>query len=191
MNAGVEIEIKLAVTDRDDAARRLVEAGAEMVEARSFEDNWLFDHPDGRLKERRVMVRLRKGSGRARLTLKEPTGEESAYKVRREVETAVDDGEAVRALLEAIGLHVAYRYQKYRATYRAGDLLVTLDEVPIGTYIELEGSPDEIDRFAARLGFSRDHYINVSYRQLQRLKMQESGQHEEPVEMIFAGGSRR
>ena len=88
-------------------------------------------------------------------------------------------------------MSVAYRYQKYRETYRAGELLITLDEVPIGTYIELEGPAAEIDRFAERLGFARDDYIAVSYRALQQRQMRERGLRTEPVEMVFDGGPDR
>lgn len=193
MSATIEIEVKLAVTDRDDMARRLLETGAVSVAAREFEDNWLFDHPDGRLKEHKVMVRLRQSGERAWLTLKEETeaDPEGDYKVRRETETSVEDGNALRAVFDALGLVVAYRYQKYRATYRLGDLLITLDEVPIGVYIELEGARDDIDRCAGRLGYTRDNYINVSYRELQRQQMRKTGQDEEPVEMLFDHGIRR
>ena len=193
VSAGVEIEVKLEVTDRDAVARRLLEAGATNVAARDFEDNWLFDHPDGRLEERKVMVRLRQCGERAWLTLKEEIEEDHGddYKVRQETETAVEDGNAIRAVLDALGLVVAYRYQKYRATYRLGDLLITLDELPIGVYLELEGARDDIDRCAERLGYTRDNYINVSYRELQRRKMRDSGQEDEPVEMLFDAGTRR
>jgi len=194
VSAGVEIEVKLAVTDRDGAARRLVEVGATIVTARDFEDNWLFDHPDGRLKQQKVMVRLRECGGRAWLTLKEELASDAAaatgdYKVRQETETACEDGNAIRAVLKALGMVVAYRYQKHRATYRIDDLLITLDEVPIGVYIELEGAPDDIDRCARRLGYSRDDYINVSYRALQRRTMRDGD--DEPVEMLFDDEARR
>ncbi|MFQ5720452.1 MAG: class IV adenylate cyclase [Acidobacteriota bacterium] len=190
MTGPLEIEVKLPVDDRDAAARRIVEAGATEAQARAFEENVVFDFPDGRLEAARTMVRLRTGAGRALLTLKQPAGDTGIYKVRREVETGLDDPGPVRELLGAIGLVVAYRYQKFRTAYRAGDLLVTLDEVPIGTYIELEGSRDDIDTFARRLGYTRDAYINLSYRDLQASHLVGRGGTDEPAEMIFPEASR-
>jgi adenylate cyclase class 2 len=44
--------------------------------------------------------------------------------------------------------------------------MATLDETPIGVYMELEGSPRWIDRAARRLGFSERDYITASYGRL-------------------------
>jgi adenylate cyclase class 2 len=41
-----------------------------------------------------------------------------------------------------------------------------VDETPIGNYAELEGSPEWIDRAAARLGVDRSQYITLSYGRL-------------------------
>ena len=38
-----------------------------------------------------------------------------------------------------------------------------LDETPIGTFLELEGAPQAIDRAARALGFSSRHYIRGTY----------------------------
>jgi adenylate cyclase class 2 len=40
---------------------------------------------------------------------------------------------------------------------------VTLDETPIGDFLELEGPSDWIDRTARDLGFSTSDYITSSY----------------------------
>ena len=44
--------------------------------------------------------------------------------------------------------------------------MATLDETPIGVFVELEGPPDWIDRTARRLGFSPADYIKASYARL-------------------------
>ena len=41
-----------------------------------------------------------------------------------------------------------------------------LDETPVGTYIELEGSETWIDRTARRMGFDENDYICASYGRL-------------------------
>jgi hypothetical protein len=45
-------------------------------------------------------------------------------------------------------------------------LKLTLDETPIGVFVELEGERREIDRAARMLGFARSDYINKSYGEL-------------------------
>ena len=69
--------------------------------------------------------------------------------------------------------------------YRAGDLIITLDELPLGNFLELEGDPADIDRFAGRLGFSRADYINDSYRALHQIHWEEAGEEGEPAELVF------
>ena len=45
-------------------------------------------------------------------------------------------------------------------------MLFRSDETPVGTYVELEGSPAWIDRLAARMGFEESDYITASYARL-------------------------
>ena len=71
-------------------------------------------------------------------------------------------------ILERLGFAPVFRYDKYRTEFRSGrgPGIATLDETPIGVFVELEGSPAWIDRTARRLGFSEKHYITMSYGQL-------------------------
>ncbi len=98
----------------------------------------------------------------------------SRYKVREEIEIAVSDGEQMRRILGALGLCPLFRYEKFRTTYaisaRAGSiwspneksvrrLKIEVDVTPIGTFLELEGTPSSIDRVARLLGYSHSDYI--------------------------------
>lgn len=189
MTAALEIEIKLPVPDVEHSARQLLRLGAEPIEERAFEDNWLFDYPDRRLRAAGCMVRLRTCGGRSRLTLKEKLAGMGGgeYKVRQESESELSDGDAFQHLAARLGLVVSYRYQKFRRTYRLDGLLITLDELPIGAWIELEGRPEAIDAFAARLGYGRGDYLAVTYRSLHEQFMRREGMAGEPIEMLFAG----
>ena len=189
MSAILEIEIKLPVADVEHSARQLLRLGAEPVEERTFEDNWVFDFPDRRLRASGRMIRLRTSGTRSRLTLKEKIAGTAGgeYKVRRERETEITDGDTIHHLATLLGLQVSYRYQKFRRTYRYDGLLITLDELPIGVWIELEGRPEAIDAFAARLGFGRSDYLTVTYRVLHEQFMRREGMAGEPIEMLFAG----
>lgn len=71
-------------------------------------------------------------------------------------------------VLDRLGYRPRFRYEKYRTKFTApGEPgIVSIDETPIGTYLELEGEPEWIDRTAARMGLSRDAYLNQSYSKL-------------------------
>ena len=68
-------------------------------------------------------------------------------------------------ILSRLGLKAGFRYEKYRTEFkRAGEKgVATLDETPIGVYLELEGAPSWIDRTAKRMGFQESDYILTSY----------------------------
>lgn len=188
-----EIEIKLAVCDARAIRRRLAELGFRGVSRRSFERNTLFDFSDGRLRNAGSLLRVRLEGERSRLTFKGPEAGDSRFKERPEIETEVKDGpEAVR-ILEALGLRVAFRYEKRRTVYRRrGDpehAEVAYDETPIGTYVELEGPRRWIDDVARALGFGRRDYITASYGRLYVEWCQARGR--EPRDMVFqAAGTR-
>jgi len=133
------------------------------------------------------MFRLRRAGDRWTTTLKERVPDEGDYKIRREYESEVSDGEAMLDVIRGLGMEPAYRYQKYRSTFRAGATLITLDELPIGNYVELEGAREEIDRLAAELGYSREDYISADYRTLHKQRVQQESGGDEPAEMVFPG----
>jgi adenylate cyclase class IV len=100
------------------------------------------------------------------------------YKVRDEREVRLSDAGAGAHILEAFGLAPRFRYEKYRTTYRMpgrGGVVVELDETPIGTFLELEGSRAAIDRAAGGLGFGPADYIVETYVALFIEKLREKG----------------
>lgn len=145
-----------------------------------------------------------KGSGGTRtvLTFKSPPEElamgnpgpsgERRYKVREEIETVLTDGSgaALQRIFEGLGLREWFRYEKYRTTYvlpkRLGwakGLLIEVDETPIGTFVELEGPREAIDRAAKELGFSRKDYVLKNYLVLYLEECKRRGM--QPKDMMF------
>ena len=162
-----ETEIKLAVADVRTARRLLRAAGFRVARGRVFESNVVFDTPRLTLRRASQLLRLRQAGNLITVTYK---GKPAAgrHKSREELELAVPDGAMMAAIFERLGYHPAFRYQKYRTEYRLerGSGVATLDETPIGMYLELEGSPAWIDRMAKRLGFGERDYITASYARL-------------------------
>lgn len=142
---------------------------------------------------------------RVLVTFKRPTGEDevsadgratSKYKVREELELQISDGGMLTKILEALGMDGWFRYEKYRTTYKvdksqrwAEGLLIELDETPVGTFVELEGPGEAIDRAARELGFSRRDYITKSYLAVYVEECRRQGQ--EPRNMLFASPQAR
>ena len=87
-------------------------------------------------------------------------------KVREELETMVGDGELLLRTFEQLGFRVWFRYQKYREEYAYEDVIVAVDETPVGTFVEIEGSERGITGMAAALSRSPADYVIDSYRGL-------------------------
>ena len=170
-----ETEIKLAFPSAEDARRALASAGAVPSRPREFEDNLLYDFEDRRLFHKGRLLRLRRVGADALVTFKGPVEGESRHKVREESEVRVDDGDEVARILEGIGFRPCYRYQKYRTTFALPGVHVALDETALGTFVELEGDPDAIDRAAASLGREPRDYLKETYRELQERQAAATG----------------
>jgi adenylate cyclase class 2 len=180
----IEYEVKLR-GEREELLAALERIGARPRGARVLEDDLVLDTPAGELRARGGLLRLRRRGDAYLLTLKERCHDAAEVKAMTEVETAVDDGGAMERLLQHLGFRVAMRYQKYRTTFAcdaAGcdELAVTLDETPLGCFLELEGDPECIHRCAAALGFSREDYETRSYLEIHRVEKGDG-------DMVFEG----
>jgi len=183
-----ETEIKLHISDVKVFQRKLKKLGAKTVGAgdgRVHEFNTIFDTPEGGLAKHGQLLRIRtetasgkgKGAGAKRivLTFKQPTvkgvsDEGARFKVREETETELTDSIALTKIFEGLGMRGWFSYEKYRTTWQLGaqekwakDLLIEVDETPVGTYVELEGPPEAIDRAAEAFGFARKDYLLKNY----------------------------
>jgi len=181
---------------------------------RVHEENAIFDTPEGGLAKHGQLLRIRtetlEGRGKAKargekqrivVTFKQPLARPAAtesrgtsrgrYKVRDEIEVEVSEVANLTKIFEGLGMSGWFRYEKYRTTFRlasskawARDLLIELDETPIGTFVELEGPAPAIDQAAVELGFSKRDYVLKSYLALYMEECRRRG--EQPRNMIFA-----
>jgi adenylate cyclase class 2 len=158
-----ETEIKLPLPGAAQGRRILRSAGFRIARRRVFERNTLFDTADAKLRKSGLVLRVRQSGRRVVLTYKGPAAR-GRHKTREELETELASADAFSAVLSRIGFEPVFRYEKYRTEYSDGTGgIVTLDETPIGDFLELEGEPDWIDRTAVRLGFTAADYITASY----------------------------
>jgi adenylate cyclase, class 2 len=178
-----EVEVKLGFDTVDRAVSAVLSLGAELVSARAFEENVLYDRDVDSLVSSGKMLRLRRFRGRSIVTYKEPVPGDHAYKVRDEAEVDVDDPAELERIVVGLGFRPVYRYQKYRTCYRLGELQLMVDETPIGCFVELEGPPEAIDRAARALGRSPDDYVVETYHEIQERIARERGV--EPGDLVF------
>ena len=165
MSTALEREIKLHFEDADTARKAVLAIGATPLRARRLQEDTLLDSPEGMLRDRRCALRVRVESGRSLVTFKGPT-QAASVKVREEIETPVSDGAVLLQILEQLGFVVWFRYEKYREEFTIDDVIIAVDETPVGTFVEIEGSDRGIAMTAEALGRSSKDYVLDSYRSL-------------------------
>jgi adenylate cyclase class 2 len=158
-----EIEIKFFLSDPAGYRQKLFANAAKLVDERVFELNLRFDTPERLLSRTGQVLRLRKDS-RNRVTYKNNSRMEDDVLVRTEIETEVVDFMAMKHVFEALGYEVFSSYEKYRETFLLDDVTVSIDEMPYGTFTELEGpSAEAIHALADKLGLRWQAGIPSSY----------------------------
>jgi adenylate cyclase class 2 len=157
-----EIEVKFRIDNLAAITRALKQAGFKEITPSTHEMNSLYDLPGQKLRKRGDMLRLRKYGKKWVLTHK-AKDKKARHKTRMELETPVEDGSQMDAILRTLGFSPTFRYEKYRAEWSDGSGHVVLDKTPIGNFGEIEGTPRWIDRTARAIGIAPDDYITQTY----------------------------
>lgn len=166
-----EIEVKFYISDLKTLEQRLVGLGAQLARDRAHESNIRFDTPTGELIRKGQVLRLRE-DGKSLLTFKGPASIFHGVSSRPEFEFEVSDAGMAREFIEALGYQVALVYEKYRAIYQINEHKFMLDEMPFGSFLEIEGlTPESIHEQAKLLGLNWDRRLIESYNEIfQRIK---------------------
>ena len=128
-----------------------------------MERNLRLDTSERSLQKEDRLLRLRKDD-RVRITYKDNAKIEDGVITRTEIEFTCDDFAMARILFEALGYQVMVVYEKYRREYRIGDVVVTLDEMPYGNFVEIEASNNTlIEGVAQMLGLNWSKGIGTNY----------------------------
>ncbi len=187
MASGTETEVKIPLSRATGITDRLHAVGLRVSVPRVFEANTLYDTSEQALRRAGTILRLREAGDKFVLTWK-GRREIRTHKSREEIETTIGSRDALHEIFGRLGYQPMFRYEKYRTEFRseanpaAG--VVTLDETPIGDFLEIEGAGEWIDSTAKRLGFEAKDYVVESYAALYVADCRRRGV--EPTNMIFA-----
>ena len=168
----LEIEVKLKIVSPEKLRAQIKTLGFHERCHREFEDNWVLDFPERSLLRKRCLLRLRRFEGKSVLTFKGPRTKSAHFKIREELETEVSDGGTFHKILDRLGFVPVFRYQKYRSMFvkarsgRSTAVAISIDETPIGNYLEIEGTPETIRKIAEKLGYGPRSFILQSYLEL-------------------------
>jgi adenylate cyclase class 2 len=171
-----EIELKFPVADPEALQSRLQYLGFHLITPRTYEHNTLYDTLTRDLRARREVLRIRQYGPLCTVTHKRQANQQpdtTRYKVRIETETIVAEREALAEIFLQIGYLPVFIYEKYRTEWSqsvgsSSDAVahLVIDETPIGTFAELEGPTDWIDRTLAELHVDPAICLTDSYGKL-------------------------
>jgi adenylate cyclase, class 2 len=135
----VEIEKKyrLPADQRERVFGSLKELGATFVRD-DFEENTIYG--GHALEQPASIIRIRKTQDRSILTFKRRMENISDVKQQIEYESEIADPDSVSKILVELKLTPKIVYEKKRSTWKLRSVEVLLDELPFGSFMEIEGS---------------------------------------------------
>ena len=163
MHEKIEKEVKFYIHDLKNIERQIINLGGVIVQPRVFESNLRFDTHKRELSASCQVLRLRQDT-RARLTFKGPADPNSEVSARLEYEVEISDLATGRHILEALGYEVITIYEKYRTSYFLNEVEISLDEMPFGSFMEIEGADTQhIQAMAGKLNLKWENRSALSY----------------------------
>ena len=155
----IEVEVKCVVDDAARCRAAIEAAGATLTFEGRLADR-RYDTRDLALAARDHVLRVREydgaGGRRAELDWKGPTQYEGGYKVREELDVPVTAPDALATLLDRLGYVVTIAIDRVIAQYDLGGAMIRFERYPrMDDLVEVEGSPEQIERAIAALGLPR------------------------------------
>lgn len=179
-HSALEREVKLAVHSLDPVVDRLqaLDGGRAHRVSSEVEHNYVLDTANDDLKTRDERLRIREIDGRpgVLVTWKGPASVRSGVRRREERQFYADDRDACVAVLSNLGLRPVRSYDKRRTSWRLDDVVVCLDTLPFGSFVEIEftaavsedSEASTLEGVVNLLGLEGAPKIQASYARLQQ-----------------------
>lgn len=136
-----EKKYRLTAGQKEQVLANLKELGAEFV-GEDFETNFIYG--GGILEDEKAALRIRKIDGKTLLTYKRKVGNSSELKQHIEHETQIGNSDEMMQIIQRLGFMLGLVYEKRRQNWLLRGIQVVLDEVPFGSFMEIEGKITDI-----------------------------------------------
>ena len=157
----IEKELKVKIIDFKDLIQRLLNNKAIILN-KSKEKTIRFDTPEKSLEKNGIFLRVRSGSKNT-ITLKEKVGDDKITRTRKETEFEIEDIDKMSYILEKLGFTYIRIMEKVRINIKYKEAMLSIDELPFGFYLEIEGTDKQINEIAAELGYKTEDKILGTY----------------------------
>lgn len=162
-----EIETRFLDINKNELVKKLVSLGAIDKGEEKLEEI-IFHNKENSWKGQGKFVRLRRTKNKVRLTYKENVGQK--VDSAQEIELEVSDFNECSELLSQIGLTAIRQIEKYRHTFKLGDVTIDIDTWPkLPVYAEMEGpSVESLQNVCSQLGFDWEKRFDGDAREVFR-----------------------
>jgi predicted adenylyl cyclase CyaB len=158
----LEVEVKSVVDDVDRCRAAIERAGATLVFSGRLEDRrWdtLERAMAGKDHVLRVRVYRTGDEVRAELGWKGPTRRDGTYKLREELGSSIGDPEALAEILVQLGYEISMAIDREIVQYDLAGTMVRFERYPrMDDLVEVEGTPEQIERAIGVLGLPREGF---------------------------------
>lgn len=156
----IEKEVKFQISNIEGFIENLKKLKAKFIK-NSFQKTIRFDTKDKKLEKDGRFLRVRSGSKNI-LTMKIKRENKNLFE-REEIESEIQDLEKVRKIINELGFNYERIMEKYRSDWLLDDISISVDELPFGFFVELEGEENNIFKLMEKLKLEDSKKIKVTY----------------------------
>ncbi len=167
-----EVELKLRIESRKEIIEKIEKLGATFI-SEATQTDYAYNSPVIDFGKTGEAFRLRHevfGNGKkAYLTYKGSAAfSDEGHKIREEYEVEVSDFLKIKKILEALKFFLVLKVEKVRKTYHLDNVVIAVDALPFGDFVELEGDPVRSQMLRQKLGLADVMPIKKAYYDLQK-----------------------
>ncbi len=159
MKKNKEIEVKFQLKKREKVIEKIKSMNGHLIKKPVFQRTYGFFYADGSNIEKGLFPRVRvdnpgEKDSSSIFTLKVKEKEDNNYFRRKEYETVVNNYEAIINSLKELGFVDIRIFDKIREEWEIPgcEVEITIDSLPFGDFIEIEGEEKNIEEAIKRIG---------------------------------------
>jgi len=159
-NINREVELKFKIGNPNLIRKKLKNQKTKFL-GKAFEKTLRFDTKNNDLEKEGKFLRIKTGFKNV-ITFKKKL-KSKKFKVREEIEFEIADPEKMQTILENLGFTKIRVMEKYREKWRLNNTEITIDKLPMGNFIEIEGKEKSIRKMVEILGLAFENRITGTY----------------------------
>ena len=159
----IEKEVKFEIDNIDSFIKKLKSLDAKFIH-KSFQKTIRFDNKDKELEKSGKFLRVRSGEKNI-MTMKIKKDNKNVFE-REEIELEISDIENARKIINQLGFDYERVMEKNRSDWNLDGIKISVDELPFGFFVELEGEEDKIFKLIKKLGLNKSKKIIDTYWEL-------------------------